>query len=141
MPQNAMPKADASKTTNCMTKECRSAVEYFSAQVAYEVMPMALKGMMDKNALKDVCLIDVRSIDAYKQSHVSMAMCIPLPELAAKMSTLPKEKLVVAYGADADCGLAPRACLELAQKGFKVMRLCGGFESWQQKGFPVDKKA
>jgi rhodanese-related sulfurtransferase len=123
------------------TKECMSAVEHFSAQVAYEVMPMALKGMMDKNALKDVCLIDVRSIEAYKQCHISMALCIPLPELAAKMSTLPKDKLIVAYCGDYSCGLAPRACLELAQKGFKVMRLCGGMEAWQEKGLPVDKKA
>jgi rhodanese-related sulfurtransferase len=115
MPQNMMTKPEAPKTAMNSKFEPMSAVEFFSAKLSYEVSPTALKTMMDLNALKDVCLVDVRSIEAYKQYHISMALCIPLGELAGKMSTLPKDKMVVAYGDDKYCDLATKACYELAQ--------------------------
>jgi rhodanese-related sulfurtransferase len=142
MPQNMMSKTAGPKTaTNGKTMECMSAVEFFSAKLSYQLSPMALKGMMDMNALKDICLIDVRSIEAYKQCRITMALCIPMAELEGKMNTLPKDKMIVAYCSDMTCGLAPKACLELAKKGFKVMELMGGLEAWMEKGLPVDKLA
>ena len=143
MAQNMMtkPGPKPATQTNCKTMECMPAVEYFSAKCSYELSPMALKGMMDQNALKDVCLVDVRSIDAYKQCHISMALCIPLNELAAKMDTLPKDKMVVAYCGGMTCGLAAKACMEFAMKGYKVMELIGGMDCWNEMGLPVDKKA
>ncbi|UPT72661.1 MAG: rhodanese-like domain-containing protein [Elusimicrobiota bacterium] len=138
MTPNTMEKMTGPKPASCETS-CMSAVEYFTAKLDCEMTPWTLKGMMDKNAMKDVCLIDVRPVEDYKKCHISMAMCIPLAELGAKMNTLPKDKTIVAYCGDMTCGLAPKACLELSKKGFKAMMLIGGMESWMEKRFPTDK--
>jgi rhodanese-related sulfurtransferase len=141
MPQNMMSKTEGPKPTTNKKMELPSAVEFFSAKLAYKMSPMALKGMMDMNALKDICLVDVRSIEAYKQCRITMALCIPINELEGKMNTLPKDKTIVAYCSDMTCSLAPKACLELAKKGFKVMLLDGGLAAWLEKKLPVDKNA
>jgi rhodanese-related sulfurtransferase len=141
MPQNMMSKTEGPKPATNRKMEFPSAVEFFSAKLAYQLSPMALKGMMDMNALKDVCLIDVRSIEACKQGRITMALCIPMGELEDKMSTLPKDKMIVTYGADKHCSLAPKACLALAKKGFKVMELSGGMAAWLEKKLPVEKNA
>ena len=77
----------------------------------------------------------------FAAEHIKGAKNIPLPELVSKLATLPKDKTIVTYCGDLTCGLAPKAALELAQKGFKVMELVGGIDTWSKKGFPVEKKA
>ena len=42
-------------------------------------------------------LIDVRPKDAYEQSHAKGAVNIPLDQLAAHLSELPKTKLIITY--------------------------------------------
>ena len=117
-----------------------TSVQYFSAKLAYEMTPWALKSILEKNA-DQVVLLDVRPADMFAAEHIKGAKNIPLPELVAGLSTLPKDKTIVTYCGDLTCGLAPKAALELAQKGFKVMELVGGIDVWSKKGFPVEKKA
>lgn len=117
-----------------------TAVEYFQAKLNYEMTPWTLKNMMDQKT-PGYLVLDVRSADQYKEGHIPGAMNLPLAELAAKMTKLPKDKTLVTYCGSITCGLAPKAALELAHKGFKVMELFGGIEEWTKKGFPVEKKA
>lgn len=123
-----------------------SAVEYFKAKLSYEMTPWTLKGLViDKKPTScglnpaDVLLLDVRSAEAYAEGHLPTALNIPLADLVSKMSTLPKDKTLVTYCGNITCALAPKAALVLAEKGFKVMELFGGIETWQQKGFSVVK--
>lgn len=123
-----------------------SAADYFSAKLAYEMTPWSLKGLVVDHkptscGLKpsDLLLLDVRSAEAYAEGHLPTAVSLPLTELPAKLGTLPKDKTLVTYCGNITCALAPKAALVLAEKGFKVMELFGGIETWQQKGFPVVK--
>ena len=125
-----------------------SAVEYFKAKLAYEMTPWTLKGMVvDKSAsacgLKatDLLILYVRSAEAFNESHIPTALNIPLADLAGKLATLPKDKTIVTYCSNLTCALAPKAALVLAEKNFKVMELFGGFATWTEYGFPVEKKA
>ncbi|MDD5304616.1 MAG: rhodanese-like domain-containing protein [Elusimicrobia bacterium] len=125
-----------------------SAVDYFSAKLAYEMTPWTLKGLVvDKNTtacgLKadNLLLLDVRSAEAYAENHIPGAINIPLTELVAKLGTLPKDKTIMTYCSNLTCALAPKAALVLAEKGFKVMELFGGIATWTEYGFPVVKKA
>lgn len=102
--------------------------------------PHSLKARLEKGS-KDYYIIDVRSPESYAQSHLPTSINIPLAELAGKLATLPKDKTIVAYCGNINCGLAPKAALELAQKGFKVMELFGGIATWQEYGFPIEKKS
>ena len=115
-------------------------VQYFSAKLAYEMTPWALKSILEKTP-ESIVLLDVRNVDMFAAQHIKGAINIPLVELVSKLATLPKDKTIVTYCGDLTCGLAPKAALELAQKGFKVKELVGGIDVWSEKGFPVDKKA
>jgi rhodanese-related sulfurtransferase len=117
-----------------------TAVQYFSAKLAYEMTPWALKSILEKTP-EQVLVLDVRNAEMFAAQHIKGAKNIPLVDLVSKLSTLPKDKTIVTYCGDLTCGLAPKAALELAQKGFKVMELVGGIDVWNQKGFPVEKKA
>jgi rhodanese-related sulfurtransferase len=116
-----------------------TAVQYFAAKLAYEITPWSLKAILEKTP-EAVCVLDVRSKDMFVNAHLPTAINIPLADLVSKLGTLPKNKTIVTYCGNLTCGLAPKAALELAQKGFKVQQLTGGIELWQEKGFPVEKK-
>ena len=118
-----------------------TAVDYFSAKLAYEMTPWALKGLLVDKKATDLCVLDVRSPEAFAEGHLPTAINIPLADLAGKLATLPKDKTLVTYCSNLTCALAPKAALVLAEKGFKVMELFGGFATWTEHGFPVEKKA
>ena len=42
-------------------------------------------------------LVDVRSLDAWQDEHAKGAVSIPVNEIYARMSELPKDKQVIAY--------------------------------------------
>lgn len=113
-------------------------VDYFAAKLAYEMTPWTLKNILE-TAPEQVVVLDVRSTDMFKAAHVPTALNIPLADLVSKLKTLPKNKTIVAYCGNLTCALAPKAALELAQKGFEVKQLVGGIELWQEKGFPIEK--
>ncbi|PIR15749.1 MAG: rhodanese [Elusimicrobia bacterium CG11_big_fil_rev_8_21_14_0_20_64_6] len=124
-----------------MTPLALSAVEYFKAKLAYEMTPYALKGLLIDKKAPDLLVLDVRSTESFNAGHVPGALNIPLMDLAGKLATLPKDKTIVTYCSTITCGLAPKAALVLAEKGFKVMEMYGGFATWTEHGFPVEKKA
>ena len=115
-------------------------VQYFQAKLAFEMTPWALKAMIEKTP-EMVCLLDVRSPEAFAAGHLPTALNVPLADLVSKLGTLPKNKTLVTYCSNLTCALAPKAALELAQKGFKVMQLMGGIANWTENGFPVEKNA
>lgn len=117
-----------------------SAVQYFQAKLAYEMTPWSLKAILEKNA-EEICLLDVRNAEMFAIAHLPTAINIPLADLTAKLGKLPKNKTIVTYCSNLTCALAPKAALELAQKGFAVKELVGGIATWQERGFPVEKKA
>jgi rhodanese-related sulfurtransferase len=116
-----------------------SPVDYFAAKLAYEMTPWTLKNMIEKTP-EQIVLLDVRPVDMFMNAHIPTAINIPLVDLVNKLKTLPKNKVIVTYCGNMVCGLAPKAALELAQKGFEVKQLVGGIELWQEKGFAVEKK-
>ncbi len=117
-----------------------SAVEYFKAKLAYEMTPYALNSLIAKKTL-DLCVLDVRSAEQFAEGHLPTALNIPLADLAGKLATLPKDKTIVTYCGNITCGLAPKAALVLAEKGFRVMEMFGGIATWKEYGFPIEKKA
>jgi rhodanese-related sulfurtransferase len=115
-------------------------VQYFQAKLAFEMTPWSLKALLEKTP-EQITLLDVRTPEMYATAHLPTAINIPLADLVSKMSTLPKNKTVVTYCGNLTCALAPKAALELAQKGYTVRELIGGIATWQDHGFPVEKKA
>ena len=119
-------------------KTAVTAADYFAAKLAYEMTSWRLNDYLKKRAA-DYLVLDVRDAEQYKAGHIPGAQNVPLTELPAKLAALPKDKTIVTYCGNITCQLAPKAALTLAEKGFKVMELFGGWEDWQKKGFEVQK--
>ena len=115
-----------------------SAADYFIAKLKYEMSPYGLNALMEEGA-SGYLVIDVRSSEEYDAGHIHGALNIPLVDLPKMLSEIPRDKTIVTYCGSITCQLAPKAALELAQKGFPVMELHGGFKEWQSYGYPVEK--
>ena len=112
-----------------------NAAEYFKAKLAFETTPHGLKSALEKGT---VYLVDVRSSEAYAKEHIAGATNVPIDELAKHLGKLPKDKTLVTYCWNLTCYAAPKAALELAEKGFAVQELVCGIAEWKGAGFPVE---
>jgi rhodanese-related sulfurtransferase len=83
-------------------------------------------------------VVDVRPAQEYAAGHISGARSIPVTELRARISEVPKKRLVVAYCRGPYCVFADQAVELLRGAGYRAFRLEGGFPDWQIKGMPVE---
>ncbi len=74
-------------------------------------------------------LLDVRTSQEYAAGHVPNAVNIPVDELRSRLSEIPRERRIAAY-----CQVGQRGYLAariLAQKGFDVVNLGGGYTTYR----------
>jgi phage shock protein E len=106
-----------------------------TVQVA-QVSPDAL---LEMQAKKDpsLLLLDVRTPEEFAAGHIAGAVNIPYNQVAAQLSSIPKDDEVVLY-----CHSGRRAGLAaevLAANGYtKLAHLEGDMQGWQKAGRPVE---
>jgi NADPH-dependent 2,4-dienoyl-CoA reductase/sulfur reductase-like enzyme/rhodanese-related sulfurtransferase len=105
--------------------------------------PVNLAGMVAGNVLRgdhplaqwselepdQVCLVDVRAPDEFKEGHVPHAVNIPLEALRGRLDELPQDKEAWLY-----CAAGQRAYYAtraLVQRGHLVRNLTGGYETYR----------
>jgi rhodanese-related sulfurtransferase len=79
-------------------------------------------------------LLDVRTPGEYKEGHIHGAQLIPLDELSAKMTQIPKEREIICVCASGS--RSNSAARQLNSQGFKVSNLKGGMARWVRAGLP-----
>jgi rhodanese-related sulfurtransferase len=107
--------------------------QFFKRPVITQVDPAQVKVMISQSPRP--FLLDVRTPAEYKQGHVSGAELIPLNELPAKMSRIPKDRDVICI-----CESGSRssvAARQLSSQGYKVSNMRGGMSRWIRAGLPV----
>jgi rhodanese-related sulfurtransferase len=75
-------------------------------------------------------LVDVRSPEEFARGSVPGAVNIPIEQLRERLDELPREKTILAY-----CQVGQRGYLAtrvLAQRGFNVANLSGGYTTYKQ---------
>ena len=86
----------------------------------------------------DVVILDVREQDEWNAGHIPGALFIPMSEIQARTSEVPKDKLVIVQ-----CRSGNRSSQVtdyLQQQGFSNVRnLAGGLNGWQAAGLPVEQ--
>jgi rhodanese-related sulfurtransferase len=112
------------------------AVQYFEEKLKYEAEMGFVKGLVEQPDQQFI-IVDVRSREAYAQGHIPSALNIPRHTLSHRLSKLPKNKTIVLYCYHAYCFAGAKAALLLAQEGYSVMEMPGGFDEWNKRGFPV----
>jgi rhodanese-related sulfurtransferase/DNA-binding transcriptional ArsR family regulator len=99
---------------------------------------------IDEEALRrrvrkgEVTVLDVRPPEEYEAGHIAGALSVPLPELANRLSNLPKRREVVAYCRGPYCVLAIEAVKLLRARGFKAVRLEDGVLDWAALGLKLE---
>lgn len=118
-----------SEKINELRFNSEKAMNYFAKNLAYTLGPVELKEMMDKHKIK---LIDVREKEDYEISHLPNAVNIPYADLKDSLEFLSTEEINVIYCYNYLCHLGDRAAFRLAEAGYPVMLMQGGFESWTE---------
>ena len=103
------------------------AVDFFAEKLAFTLGPVELKKMLSENKVK---LIDVRAKEDFDDGHIPFAISIQKADLKSKLPELSKKDVHVVYCYNQQCHLAAAAALNLAQEGYPVMELDGGFDVW-----------
>ena len=87
---------------------------------------------------KDKCfLLDVRQPEEIAEGKIPGAVPIPLTEVPAKVSDIPKNKPIITVCAHG--GRAAATMFFLKDKGYKnVKTLLGGTEAWKDAGYEVE---
>jgi rhodanese-related sulfurtransferase/DNA-binding transcriptional ArsR family regulator len=99
---------------------------------------------VDEDALRrrvrkgEVTVLDVRPLEEYAAGHIPGALSVPLPELAKRLSALPKRREVVAYCRGPYCVLAVEAVKLLRARGFRAVRLEDGVLDWAALGLKLE---
>ena len=86
-----------------------------------------------------VIVLDVRPQAEYQAGHLPQAHSIPVSELEARLSELPKDREIVAYCRGPYCVFADEAVSLLRTHGYTAHRLQEGVAEWRQLGLPVMK--
>lgn len=89
----------------------------------------------------EVTVLDVRPREEFETAHLPGALSVPLPELAKRLSELPRRREVVAYCRGPYCVLAVAAVKLLRRNGFKAIRLEDGVLDWAARGLPLETSA
>ena len=82
-------------------------------------------------------VVDVRPAEEFAQGHVVGALNVPLDQLEAQLSDLPRDREIVAYCRGPWCVLSFAAVARLRAAGFRARRLENGLPEWRQAGRPV----
>lgn len=110
-----------------MRQNTNEAQKYFMTRLAYTLGPVELKNFMEKGGVR---VIDVRAHADYNIAHIPGAISIPKEEIDKNLDKLSKDEITIVYCYNQQCHLGDNACLNIAQYGYPVMLLEGGFDVW-----------
>ncbi|MCZ4512422.1 rhodanese-like domain-containing protein [Streptomyces sp. ActVer] len=116
-----------------------AAAAYFGASLAFHADVSDVAAALAADGGPGFVVLDSRSTESWDQGHVPGAIHLPtalIPEQAEQL--LDKAVPVVTYCWGPGCNGATRAALALAELGFQVKEMLGGFEYWAREGFEFE---
>jgi len=118
-----------------------AAIAHFARRLAVETDVSDVHAALESGRPGFV-LVDTRSPESWAQGHVPGAVHLPGREIAARAAAeLDPAVPVVTYCWGPGCNGASRAALALAQLGYRVREMIGGFEYWAREGLAVETAA
>src|SRR3990172_8249533 len=96
------------------------------------------EGLLRRVRDGEATVLDVRPIEEFRAGHLPRAISIPLEELPARLSDLPKDREIVAYCRGPYCVLAIEAGEALKKAGFHAVRLDMSIWDCKARGLPVE---
>ncbi|GHE35988.1 rhodanese-like domain-containing protein [Streptomyces capitiformicae] len=115
------------------------AAAYFRAGLVFHTDVSDVAAALAADGAPGFVVLDSRSTESWDQGHIPGAIHLPtalIPERAEQL--LDKSVPVVTYCWGPACNGATRAALALAELGFQVKEMLGGFEYWAREGFAYE---
>lgn len=112
------------------------AKEYFENKMAFTTGPVELERMMKE--ADNINVIDVRAAEDYEKGRIPGAINLPKDKWDT-FAGLKEDKVNVLYCYSQVCHLAATAALKFTGKGYPVMELEGGFQTWKDYGMEIEK--
>ncbi|MEU0374659.1 rhodanese-like domain-containing protein [Streptomyces sp. NPDC006283] len=116
-----------------------AAAAYFGAALAFHADVSDVAAALAAGGDPGFVVLDSRSTESWDQGHIPGALHLPtglIPEQASQL--LDPSVPVVTYCWGPGCNGATRAALALAELGFQVKEMLGGFEYWAREGFEYE---
>jgi rhodanese-related sulfurtransferase len=114
------------------------AAAHFAARLAFETDPSDVHAAL-KTGDPGFVFVDTRSHEAWEQGHARGAVHIPKPDIPDVIPAYPAGTSFVVYCWGPGCNGATRSGLIIAELGYAVKEMIGGFEYWAREGMPVDR--
>jgi rhodanese-related sulfurtransferase len=123
-----------------MTKAIKSnaakAKQFFADKMAFTTGPVEISHQIEKG--EDVAIIDVRESKDFKKGHVPGAISLPQGKWST-LAGLRRGTMNIVYCYAQNCHMGANAAMRFAAKGYSVMEMDGGFESWKEHGLQIEK--
>ncbi|MFP3986227.1 rhodanese-like domain-containing protein [Streptomyces sp. E11-3] len=116
-----------------------AAVAHFSASLAFHADVSDVASALAAGGAPGFVVVDSRSTASWDQGHVPGAVHLPTALIPAQAGELLDTSVpIVTYCWGPGCNGATRAALSLAQLGYQVKEMLGGFEYWIREGFAYE---
>ncbi|MEU4926168.1 rhodanese-like domain-containing protein [Streptomyces yokosukanensis] len=115
------------------------AAAYFRASLAFHADVSDVATVLAAGGDPGFVVVDTRSTESWDQGRIPGAVHLPtalVPEQAERL--LDRSVPVVTYCWGPGCNGATRAALALAELGYQVKEMLGGFEYWAREGFAYE---
>ena len=109
---------------------------FFADKMAFTTGPIEVSNQIEKN--EDVVIIDVRESKDFKKGHVPRAISLPQARWGT-CAGLRRDAMNIIYCYAQNCHMGAHAAIQFAAKGYSVMEMDGGFESWKENGLKIAK--
>ncbi|MEV6996910.1 rhodanese-like domain-containing protein [Streptomyces sp. NPDC093982] len=115
------------------------AAAHFRASLVFHADVSDVAAALAADADPGFVVLDSRSTESWDQGHIPGALHLPtalIPEQADQL--LDRSVPLVTYCWGPGCNGATRAALALAELGYQVKEMLGGFEYWAREGFAYE---
>ncbi|WP_189952528.1 rhodanese-like domain-containing protein [Streptomyces alanosinicus] len=113
-----------------------AAAAYFRASLAFHADVSDVATALAAEGDPGFVVVDTRSTRSWDQGHIPGAVHLPTALVAEQAAHLLDPAVpVVTYCWGPGCNGATRAALALAELGYRVKEMLGGFEYWVREGF------
>ncbi|WP_256106407.1 rhodanese-like domain-containing protein [Streptomyces sp. ODS05-4] len=116
-----------------------AAAAYFAASLAFHADVSDVAAALAAGGDPGFTVLDSRSTGSWDQGHLPGAVHLPTALIAEQAPRLlDPARPVVTYCWGPGCNGATRAALALAELGYQVKEMLGGFEYWAREGFAYE---
>jgi rhodanese-related sulfurtransferase len=113
------------------------AMAHFAGKLEFETDPSDVRAAQLRG--DDFVLLDTRSTAAWRQGRAAGAVHLPTAEIPRRAAdVLDRNTPTVVYCWGPGCNGSTKAARALAELGFAVKEMIGGFEYWAREGLPVE---